>query len=131
MNTMHFLNRTRQFYQKVLQGRKPTENQVLQSIQNAKDLKNLQKHPGWKVVEDYIARQKEGTSAFMEAETQKGINVIGLAFLFNTFVKYLFFLQENRAYNKIAVFIKTTIERGEENERRLAKQEERKSSQSK
>ncbi len=131
MNTTKFLNRTRQFYQKVLQGRKPSEDQTLKSIENARHLKNLQKHPGWKVVEEFIDKQKVGTHAYMESETQKGMNVIGLAFLFNTFVKYLFFLQENRAYNKIKMFIETSIKNGEENEKRLAKQEERKSSESK
>lgn len=120
---MKILSRTRQLYKKILETRGQSEDDLLRSMERGKHLENLTKHPGYKLLTEFMDKQQEGTHAFMEQEAQKGINVIGLAWLFNAFVKYLFFLQENRAYNKVRTFIKVTIENGEKSRQKLAKRE--------
>lgn len=70
--------------------------------------------------------QRKGTQAFMEQETSKSINVVGLAFVFNTFIKWLFASLEGRAYNKIKTYIEVSIQNGEKSKQKLAKLQESK-----
>lgn len=98
----------------------------MRDIDRARHLQNLQKHPGWKLVEEFIATQKEGTHAFMDTETSKSINAVGLIFVFNTFVKWLFASLEGRAYNKIKTYIEVSIQNGEKSRQKLAKLQESK-----
>lgn len=123
---MKILNRTRQLYKRIVEGKQKTENDFLRDIERARHLQNLTKHPGWKMVEEFMETQRKGTQAFMEQETSKSINVVGLAFVFNTFIKWLFASLEGRAYNKIKTYIEVSIQNGEKSRQKLAKLQESK-----
>ena len=120
------LNRTRQIYHKMLQGSKASDGQVDEAIAISQDFKNLLEHPGWRRLETWIEKQKQGEHEYMEHEVQN-INAITLVGIFNTFFKYLWLLQERRAYNKIKQYINVSINVGEKYAQQKAKQEERQS----
>lgn len=117
------LNQTRQLYRKILQGHKPTEAQQNEVMQGTKDLKALLDHPGWKIVDRFMKTQQEGTHQHMERQVGS-VNLITMLGFFNTFVKYIFMLYENRAYNKIRNFIKISIMKGEQYAEKRRKQAE-------
>lgn len=78
------------------------------------------KHPGYKRLDAWIRTQQEGTKQYMEHEV-RAVNLFTLLTLVNLFVKYLFFLQENRAYNKIRTYIAVTIAKGEQHAKQRAR----------
>ena len=117
----NLLNKSRQLYQRILQGNKPSSNQIDDTITAANELKNLLKHPGWKRVSAWVERQEEGSKQYMQHEVQ-GFSAFTLVTFFNLFVKYLFFLQEHRAYNKIRTYIAVTIAKGEDYARKRARE---------
>lgn len=57
----------------------------------------------------------------MERETLN-IGLVSILWVFNTFIKYLFVLLENRAYNRIDTYIKTTIQNGQRYAEQRAKE---------
>jgi len=118
-----FLNRTRQLYHKVLAGRRPSETRLNEAIAAAYDFKSLKQHPGWERIEAWLGRQREAHGQYLQHEVGN-VNAVSVLRLFNTFVKYLFFLMENRAYTKIENFVTMSIQKGEEYARRQAKKEE-------
>jgi hypothetical protein len=101
-------------------------------MQASEDFKNLQKTAGWKRLEKWIGENRETTHKIMETDVH-GASMWTVMGLLNHYVKYLFFLQENRAYTKIETYMKVTIQKGEqyakEQQRRdeLQKQKENKS----
>lgn len=80
---------------------------------------------GWKYLNAFIEKQKSGTTAFMDHEVGN-INTFSLLGLFNTYIKYLYFLMERRAYRKIETYLSVTIANAEKYELELIKDEERK-----
>lgn len=118
------MNRTRQLYNKILRGVKPDIIGDGEKIAAANELKSLLTHPGYRRVQKFIDTQKLGSSQYVEKET-RSINLFSFPWLFNTFIKWLAIMLENRAYNRIDTYIKVTIKRGEEAEERVAKEEAR------
>lgn len=49
----------------------------------------------------------------MEREVS-GVNLITLLSFFNTFMKYIFMVYENRAYKKIRMYMNITIAKGQQ-----------------
>ena len=114
------MNRTRQLYSKILSGIKPDEATNAERIAAAEDLKALLQHNGWKRVAKFIDSQKQGSTQYVEKET-RSINIFSFPWLFNTFIKWLAIMLENRAYNRIETYISITIKRGEEAAIKVAK----------
>lgn len=121
------VSRTRQLYKAITQGNRPDERKIRDTIQASRDFQNLQKTAGWKRLDEWIEKNRTGTHEFMEHEVSGRVSVWTMVGLFNTFVRYLFLLQENRAYSKIRTFMQITIEKGEQ----YAKEQQRRDEQQK
>jgi hypothetical protein len=107
-----------------MSGVKPDETKTDDIIQASVDLKNMQQTAGWKRLERFMETQRAGTTQYMQKEANL-INVLSLVWLFNTFIKFLAVLWENRAYNRIDTYIKVTIARGEQYAAKKMKEQER------
>lgn len=118
------LNRTRQIYQQILKGNKPSNSDVEVAIQIGEQFKALVDTPAWKQVQTFIDRQREGAREYMEFEASN-VNGITIVKLFNAFIKYWFFLMENRGYRKLEKYIEVTIAKAEEYAKQQAIQAER------
>lgn len=118
------MNNSRQLYQKIL-GHKKSQDDKARVIQESKDLKDMLDMGGWKLVKNFLDKQKAGSNAFMDHEVGN-INTFSLLGLFNTYIKYLFFLMERRAYRKVETFISVTIKNGEKYEEEFARREAKK-----
>lgn len=107
-------------YHKIVNYNKPTQSYKDKTIAAAKDLKALKKHPGWKLIEEFVNKQREGQDAHMQRDVQlRNASLIGFI---NSFFKHMYFLQENRAYFKIDNYIRVTIENGEKYAEEKAKE---------
>ncbi len=124
------MDRTRQFYQRLLQGHKPSQAKQDEIITASHNLKNVLEHPGYKLIDKFMTTQKEGSAQYLTNET-RNINFFSLPWLFNTFLKYLGVMFEQRAYDRIRNYITITIQKGEEYERQRAKTAERETVQGK
>lgn len=118
------LNKTRQLYQQVLSGNKPTDADKQKAVEIAQSFHYLKDSPAWRQIQGFINRQREGAREYMEFEVGN-INLLGMGKTFTTFIKYLAFLFENRAYKKIEKFVETSIEKGEKYARELERKAER------
>lgn len=118
------MNFTRQIYRKIIGGARPTEEKQDDIIAASRDFKNMLKHPGYLRLQKFIETQRQGTQQYMQHEATS-INAFSFVWLFNTFIKYLGVLLENRAYNRIDTYIRVTIERGEKAAVERAKREEK------
>lgn len=112
---------TRDLYKKVMGPLRPSEAKMDDLIQASIDLKNMIQTPGWRRVAHFMTVQRQGTQQYMERETTL-VNAFSLVWLFNTFIKYLGVLLENRAYNRIDSYVRITIARGEEQAEKRRKQ---------
>lgn len=124
---MSLLNQTRQAYNKFIN--KASEGEISDAIQAAEDLKSLREHNGWKRLEAFMQEQSKQADDMLSAELGS-IKLISFPRLFNYFLKFLYVVQERRAYRKIDAFVKIRIERGEKYAARRAKAEEAKRKQS-
>lgn len=120
------INKTRELYRKLLKGHKLDSKQVADVIQGGKDLKNLQKHPGFARLQRFISEQKVGSEELLEQE-MGSVHVISIIRFFTTFLKYFMIVAERRAYRKIENYINLSIQRGQKYEEAQRKQEERES----
>ena len=105
------LSRTRELYRKIIQGKAPNESQKLQAIELGRNLTNLTKHKGWTSLQQWIETQRKGATELLYENNTK-ISLITVPMFFSNFLKYVFVVLELRAYKKIDVYIKTSIERG-------------------
>lgn len=116
-------NRTRSLYHKLLQGNKPTDADIDRTIEMGRKLENLQRHPGWKYVAEFMEHHTEATHEYMSRETSV-VSVLSLPWLFSTFLKYLSMLFENRAYRKITTYMEVSIQNGRKHATRRARSQE-------
>ena len=114
------LNPSRRLYQRILQGNRPSEQQISDTITASNELRNLLRHPGWKRVDKWIAIQEEGAKQFMQTDVDR-FSVFTLLTFFNSYIRYLFFLMEHRAYRKVRTYITVTIQKGEAYARQRAR----------
>lgn len=121
---MNILSRTREAYKNLTT--KVGEKEILDTIQAGEDFKSLLEHNGWKRVENFIVRQRAGSEQLLDVDLGV-LSAINIFKLFNTFLKYLYILQERRAYKKIQNFVRITIQTGEKYAAKRAKAEEAKS----
>lgn len=80
------------------------------------------KTPGWKRLEKFILSQQTGMNEAMEQEVAKP-TIFSIAGMTNTFIRYILFLSERKAYRKIKTFITMTMQKGAEHERQIAEAE--------
>lgn len=116
-------NRTRSLYRQLLQGNKPTDADIDRTIEMGRRLENLQRHPGWKYISDFMTHHTEATHEYMSRETAV-VSVLSLPWLFSTFLKYLSMLFENRAYRKITTYMEVSIQNGRKYAARRARTQE-------
>jgi hypothetical protein len=117
------LNKTRQLLSKAL-GRPQNLAEKAKVMETARNLKNMQKHPGWEAVHDWIDTQRTGAKDALDINFAH-INLLTLPLFFNSFLKYFFVILELRAYKKIDTYIRITIQRGDKYAAEAAKQAER------
>jgi dephospho-CoA kinase len=122
------LNKVRQRLTEAI-GRTNTNAQKAKTIKLGHDLRNMQKHPGWIALHEWIETQKEGARDALD-RSMGHINLITIPLFFNSFLKYFFVLLEIRAYKKIDTFIRITIERGDRYAEEARKRAEREASRS-
>ena len=116
----NLLSPSRRLYQRILQGNRPSEQKISDTIIASNELRNLLRHPGWKRVDTWIATQEEGAKQFMQADVDR-FSVFTLLTFFNSYIRYLFFLMEHRAYRKVRTYIAVTIQKGEAYARQRAR----------
>jgi len=94
----------------------------LEVIQIAEDLENMMKTQGWKHLNKWVNEQRESSKLHMEREAvvSNSMNILGI---FNNYVKYIFIVAENRAYNKQRTFIEVVIANGKKHKEELSKEE--------
>ncbi len=122
------MNQTRKLYSKILNGIKPTDANLGEQVKAAEELKSLLQHNGYKRVQKFMETQRLGSTQYVEKETHS-ISVFSLPWLFNTFIKWLGVMFENRAYNRIETYIKVTIDRGDKAAIQLARAEQKRQEQ--
>ena len=120
---------TREFYKKVLQGSRPDEAKIDDTIGAAEDFKNLLQTSGYKRLKRFIDTQRLGSQQYLQKESSS-ISLFSFPWLFNTFIKYIAVLLENRAYDRIETYINVTIQKGEQYAKERAKREEKHDTQS-
>jgi hypothetical protein len=119
------LNRARQAYKQF--SNKPTDTDINDVIEAAQDLKDMTNMRGWKRIESFMERQREGSEQLLDTEIGT-LHLITIPKIFNAFLKYLYILQERRAYKKIGNYVRLTIQRGDQYAQRRIKEEERRKS---
>jgi len=117
---MNVAERARQAYRNLT--KKQDERETLDTIQASVELKSLLDHKGWLRVERYMERQREGSEQLLDIDLGS-LSIINIPKLFNTFLKYLYVVQERRAYKKIRTFVRLTIQTGEKYAAKRAKAE--------
>lgn len=118
------MDRTRRLYRTLLGSPRQSEVQDLEIIAAGEELSRLLEHPGYKRLSKWMENQRQGTHQAMEREVTD-VNGFTLFTLGNTFIKYLFRLMENRAYNKIDTYIQVTIQNGKQHAEKRARESER------
>ena len=118
---MNIADRARTLYKEKVQ--RQSETSIADSIQAAKDLESLRDHPGWRRLVAFINTQTEGSEEMLDKELGH-INLINFPRIVTGFFKYLYVVQERRAYRKIEMYIRITIQKGEQNAERQRKAEE-------
>lgn len=116
------LNKTRQLYNQIVQGRRPSETDEQKIIEDGQAVKNFRQTRVAKLLEDWIEQQRKGQLEYMQVEIG-GLTGLGILKFFNAFLKYIYLVQENRAYRKIEAYldsIERTGEKYEEQRRRRA-----------
>jgi len=81
------------------------------AIKIGAELETLTKQAGWRHIEAFMEKSKEGTHQVMEKEIQV-VRTFTIVSLFGAFAKYLLLSAENRAYNKIKTYANVSIENG-------------------
>lgn len=118
------LNQTRTIYRRMLDRNKLSPADQARAIKMGSELEALVGNPGWQHVMEFIEKSKSGTHAMMEKEVQvvRGWTMVSL---FGAFAKYLMLLFENRAYNKIKMYVDVSIQNGKKLAAARAKREGR------
>ena len=122
---MNIAERAREIYNQKI--KRQTEGEISDSIQLAEDLRALSEHNGWRRIQMFMARQKDGSEELLDHEMGT-ISMLSIPRLFNSFLKYIYILSERRAYRKINNYIRISIQKGELNAAKRAKATETKSS---
>lgn len=106
--------------------RKQPQSKLENGVRDGKALEAMIKTEGWKVLERWIESQREGSHIHIEREVSnsKAMSLIGV---FNSYIKYMYIVQENRAYSKIKAFVDVTIANGRKYESELQKQQTKQS----
>ena len=102
---------------------KESDKNIDQIIKRGKDLERMLKTPGWKDIESWISEQHSGHTEYLESKTRQ-VGLWSVLKLFNTFIQYLAFLNERRAYRKLLGHITINIENGRKKSELAAKREQ-------
>lgn len=121
---MNIADRTRALYTEKI--KRKSSGEIDGSIQMAEDFRNLIGHPGWKRIDEFMTRQRQGSEELLDHE-MGSLSILSIPRLFNSFLKYIYILSERRAYGKIRNYIRISIQKGEQNAERKRKTEEAKS----
>lgn len=118
------MNKTRQLYQLITQGRRLSESEETEIIENGNAVKTFNDSRTRKILDNWIARQREAQHDYMRVEigSLTGLNIVKW---FNAFLKYTYLVQEDRAYRKLEAFFRTTVEQGEKYEEIRRRRSER------
>lgn len=103
------LNRTRERMQASLLLNKMTEEEKDKFIARGAQYRDLEKSPAWRHIEAFMDGQKRGAHLFMEKEVTH-VRAFSIGWLFGTYIKYLAHLFEVRAYNKLKIHLRVTID---------------------
>jgi len=116
------LNKTRSLYQQITQRRKHSDSDIAKLIEDGKAVKSFRKTRTAKLLEDWIEQQRKGQQEYLQMEIGS-LNGLNLIKFWGAFLKYVYLVQENRAYRKLEAFLDTTESTGakyEEQQRRRA-----------
>jgi len=80
-----------------------------QTISDGVAIKEFRSTRVAKIMENWIERQREGQYKYLEVEIGS-LNGLGIMKFFNAFLKYIYLVQENRAYRKLEAYL-DSIER--------------------
>jgi len=92
----------------MLQKNKPTQEDENRAIQVGADFKSLKKTQGWKHLDAFMDKSKEGAVDALNNSTTS-LKIWTIPVLFNTFAKFLMVSFEYRAYNKIKQYVNVSI----------------------
>lgn len=112
----------RQLYNRLRSPNRQSQADIDSTIAKSENFKLMMRTQGWKDLEEWMSKTKQGASSMLEVES-RNINAIGLLSFFNKFVQYMWIVAEVRAYNRIKLYLTTTIGKGEEYARRRARTE--------
>lgn len=107
------LNKTRQLYQKMVQGRKQSDPEAITKIINdGNAVKAFRKSDVARLMEDWIEEQRKGQYEYLQVEigSLTGLNIVKWL---GAFLKYTYLVQENRAYRKLEAFLDSVERNGE------------------
>lgn len=122
-------NRTRQLYNQASKNRKPSKEEIRKIIEDGQAVQNFRKSRIAKLLEDWIEAQRKGQQEYLQAEIGS-LNGLGILKFFNAFLKYVYMLQENRAYRKIEAFLDSIERNGAKYEERQRRESAKNSQQS-
>lgn len=105
------LNKARQLYQQVVSRRKPSNSEIDQTIADGHAIRNFRTTRAAKLMEDWIERQRKGQQEYLQAEIGH-LTGLGLLKFFNAFLKYIYIVQENRAYRKLEAYLDSVERNG-------------------
>ena len=100
------MNQTRNLYQQIMLGHKPSEADETKFIDDGQAVKNFRKTRVAVIIDEWIAKQRAGQSEYMQVEIGS-LNGLSIFKWFNAFLKYIYLVQEDRAYRKLEAFLIT------------------------
>lgn len=116
------LNKTRQLYNQIVSNRRPSDKDEAQHIADGEAVRAFRKTRTAKLLEDFIEEQRKGQTEYLQVEIGS-LNGLGFLKFFNAFLKYIYLVQENRAYRKIEAFLDSVERTGEKYEEQRRRRE--------
>lgn len=118
------LNQTRQLYQQVVQGKRLPDNEKKKVIDDGNAVRAFRQTRVAKLLETWIETQRKGQQEYLQVEIGS-LTGLGWFKFFNAFLKYIYIVQENRAYRKMEAYLDSIERQGAKYEEELRRKAER------
>lgn len=118
------MNQTRKLYLQRMLPRKQSEPEVDKAIADGKAVLAFRETRVAELLENFIEEQRSGQSLYLQTEIGS-LTGLGWFKFFNTFLKFVYMLQENRAYRKLEAYLDDIERKGVKYERERQKAAER------